>query len=383
VLISIFLCFVTMFSRLLPQPFSVFNLRGESNFAALFSGIFLLIIALHAFDGWSSNRFSKPRVAAAWMMLSLVLITLSFDEIGSLHERLPSDTHIIYWIWVLPFALIYACISAYALVVLYRSEQYRSSAKLIGLGFLLFASVALQEEIEWSLDWSANRYLRFFKSWFRPVIEEGTELLGMILLLKASMINTRGLLSQYGPSTFPTLEAVKAWRTPVLILGLVGGPLVAFFTESLPPDSSGHGLPADWPAAALFSLAALAAARPYFVLGRGVGWLGWGLVLIAVAGCASTILPPESSIAIPSIAILSAAAFIFWVLDSRYMPSTYLPAGIFMTIGLVVTMLGSQNNIVTYTLAQYTALVLYWVNASAEYEFDHTAGYETARTDHA
>ncbi len=78
----------------------------------------------------------------------MVLVTLSFDEIGSLHERLPADTHLQYWLWVSPFALAYACMSAYALLVLYRSEEHRQSAKLIFLGFLLFASAALQEEIE-------------------------------------------------------------------------------------------------------------------------------------------------------------------------------------------------------------------------------------------
>ena len=95
-----------------------FNLRTESNFAALWSGMLLFLVALDAFDGRALHRSDKPVVGRAWLMISLVLVTLSFDEIGSLHERLPSETQLGYWLWVLPFALVYACMAAYALLVL-------------------------------------------------------------------------------------------------------------------------------------------------------------------------------------------------------------------------------------------------------------------------
>ncbi len=111
-----------------------FNLRNESNFAALWSGMLLLLVAIHAFDGRAQHRTDNPVVGRAWLIISLILVTLSFDEIGSLHERLPSETHLQYWLWVLPFALVYAGMAAYALVVLYRTEQTRWSAKLIGGG---------------------------------------------------------------------------------------------------------------------------------------------------------------------------------------------------------------------------------------------------------
>jgi len=184
-----------------------FNLRRESNYAALWSGMLLLLIALHAFDGSAENRSAAPRVARAWSVISLVMILLSFDEIGSLHERLPADTHLQYWLWVLPFAAGFAGMAVYSLLVLYRTERYRRSAILICLGFLLFGLVAVQEEIEWRLDWSAHMKP------IRGAIEEGTELLGMILVLSASMLNTR--------SPRPVLEAVRAWRSSVLVLGLV------------------------------------------------------------------------------------------------------------------------------------------------------------------
>lgn len=342
-----------------------FNLRNESNFAALWSGMLLLLVAIHAFDGRAQHRTDNPVVGRAWLIISLILVTLSFDEIGSFHERLPSETHLQYWLWVLPFALIYACAAAYALVVLYRSEQYRSSAKLIGLGFLLFASVALQEEIEWRLfdvEWRLfevrlPRILRLI----RAAIEEGTELLGMILLLKASMINTRGLLSRYGESAFPTFEAVLAWRIPILILGLVGAPLIAFFTVSLPLDPWGHGIPADWPPVAMFTLAAFAVIRP-FLSGEGrVGWSGWVLAGICLVGCASTtyIVGPDKVQVL--MGVISASAGLIWILDSRYLPRIYVPAIIFLASALAVSWVFSESDFIRYSLIQYVALGVYYV----------------------
>ncbi len=60
-----------------------FNLRDESNFAALWSGMLLLLVAIHAFDGRAQHRTDNPVVGRAWLIISLILVTLSFDEIGS------------------------------------------------------------------------------------------------------------------------------------------------------------------------------------------------------------------------------------------------------------------------------------------------------------
>ncbi|MGI9233666.1 MAG: hypothetical protein ACR2RD_08560 [Woeseiaceae bacterium] len=370
VFISIFLCFVTVFNKelnsLIPGVFGAFNLRGESNFASLFSGVFLLVIALHAFDGWALNQSCEPRVANAWMMLSLVLVALSFDEIGSLHERVPSIGGLSVWWSLLPFALVLGGMAGYAILCLYRTPELRKKAIVIFFGFVLFASVALQEHLEWTVDWTASSNLHFFKVRLRPVIEEGTELLGMALLLFATLGNTRGILSRVEVSRFPVLEGVVSWRNWIVVPCLIGMPLIAYATLIVTADGYPNGQPADWPAVALFVLAGFAAARPFFIAGHGVGWLGWGLVLIAGLGCASTIIPVGSWIALAMFAILFAAAVIIWTLDSRYAKGSYLPVGLILSVGLIGALLASQNDVVTYTLVQYTALALYWVNSSVE-----------------
>ncbi|NNE60660.1 MAG: hypothetical protein HKN35_07190 [Woeseia sp.] len=364
VLISVFLCLMTVFARDVPILL-LFNLRNESNFAALFSGMFLLTIALHAFDGSALNRASKANIANAWLMLSLVLVALSFDEIGSLHERVPAIGDLNQLVSLLPFALVFAAMLAYAVTILWRAPGQRRTTILICVGFALFASVALQEYIEHAVDWSANRYLRFFRHWFRPLIEEGTELLGMLVLLWAAMTNTRGILSRGEREKFPVFEAIVSWRRPMLVTALIGAPLIAYATVILPADRWGNGKPADWPAAAFFTLAAFAAARPYFISGRSVGLSGWTLVVLAVIGCASTILPPGSPNHVLMIVVLSAAAFLLWTSGPRYLPGAYVPAGVLLSITLAGAWLFRNNDFVVYTAIQYAALGFYWVNSSA------------------
>ena len=334
------------------------NLRRESNFAAMWSGLLLLLVALHAFDGRELNKSVEPAVARAWLVISLVLVSLSFDEIGSLHERLPSETHLMYWLYVLPFALTYAGLAVYALVVLYRSDRYRRAAQLILLAFLLFGSVAIQEEIEWRLN-----VARQWKP-IRGAIEEGTELLGMILLLKATMANTRGILSRGERAVFPMLEAVRAWRLPVLAVGLVGAPLIAWATVSIPPDRWNHGLPATWPPTAVFLLAAICALKPFLDGTSGLRWTGWLLAGVCLIGCTMMTFKIGGPKVLPLMGLATAASIVLWVLDSRYAVRVYLPAAIGLVAGLAITWIFSHSEFMRYWLVLWVALGHYYVNSA-------------------
>lgn len=366
ILFSLFLCIVTFLMPLLPRPFSYFNLRDENNFAALFSGMFLLVIALHAYDGWSLNRASKPNVAYAWLILSLVLAALSFDEIGSLHERVTwlrsvfSDSTIapqevgdmaraerrsIYWWSLLPFGALLVGAIAYAVWALWRSIEDKKSVIRICIGFSLLASVALQEYIERTVDWSANQYLRIIDATFRPLLEEGTELLGMFILLTVAINNTRGVFSRGERADFPVFDVIVTWRRAILAIGIVAAPLIAYVNASFPAERHNNGMPADWPAAALFALGVIAAARPFFVSGHGIDRFGWSLVLLGLVGCGTTILPPEATI--PLVGGLAGAAFLIWFLSASYGPATYLPAGVSLSALFVATWyVGSDDFIV-------------------------------------
>lgn len=63
------------------------DLYAENNVAVWWSGTLLLLIALHAFDGFFRHRSAEPRRGRAWLAVGLIAAALSLDEVGSLHER--------------------------------------------------------------------------------------------------------------------------------------------------------------------------------------------------------------------------------------------------------------------------------------------------------
>src|SRR4051794_39171152 len=64
------------------------NLTNENVAAAWFSGMLLLLGALHAADGYFRLRRTDLKAALAWWVIAAMLLFLCADEIGSLHERI-------------------------------------------------------------------------------------------------------------------------------------------------------------------------------------------------------------------------------------------------------------------------------------------------------
>ena len=64
------------------------NLTNENVAAAWFSGMLLLLGALHAADGYFRLRQTKLKAALAWWVIAAMLLFMSVDEIASLHERM-------------------------------------------------------------------------------------------------------------------------------------------------------------------------------------------------------------------------------------------------------------------------------------------------------
>jgi len=335
-----------------------FSLRNENNAAALFSGMLLLIVAIHAFDGWALFRESRIRVAKAWLCLSAVLVALSFDEIGSLHERIPSVGQLSTWWSYLPFAIVLITLLTYSLVQFVSDEEHRGTAWLVALAFALFASVALQEFIEHRVEWP-ERIVPY-----RAIVEEGTELLAMLILLRVSMVNTQGMLGRNRETAGATFEAITALRRPIVAVGLVLAPLVAYVTAILPPDRYGHGQPADWPAAAVFLLAAIAAARCFFVDGRAIGRLAWALTLLCCLGCLSTTLHADSRKSLLAVGVVCLFVVATWVLDPAYVARNYAPAAAVLALLMLLYLTFRASVTGAYWLTQCIALTVYYVNSA-------------------
>ncbi len=155
-------------------------LSQENNIGAWWSGMSLLascVVACSvALPLWRSDR----RASLAFAGIAFLTFGLCIDEIGSLHERasliFPGDP-----IQALAFpAAAGAVVLAASLTLLWRRRHaFPGVVPLIAIAFALFGSVFGQEVIEHKLDWPDSLLP------IRVVIEEGTELTGMALLLLA------------------------------------------------------------------------------------------------------------------------------------------------------------------------------------------------------
>ena len=147
---------------------------------ALWSGLLMLVVGVHAFDGWKLHRQDRPSLAAGWLSLALIMAIFSLDEIGSLHERvnlLLDDT----WIELVPFAMVLIALYAHMSIAFLKHQDHQKLWIWITGAFVLFASVALQEYVEHRISWP--------DSW-RPIrtsAEEGSELVASLLLLWIAM----------------------------------------------------------------------------------------------------------------------------------------------------------------------------------------------------
>ncbi len=370
--VSLLLLIVTFFSPELSgdtriiQLLSSFSTLGENSFGAWWSGALLLIGAIHAFDGYVLLRQTQPRAASGWALISIILLILSADEIGSIHERadriLPLGTPLSR----APFAIILLAMLVYALNCLWSTKQQRTKVWPIVLAFLLFGSVAFQEFLEHRIDWTQemDRY--------RGVIEEGTELLGMIILVKVSMTNTRGIFGQQGAGAFPTFQSICLLRVPMLAIGAASTPILAYLTANLPDQQRGH--PADWLAAMFFLFAALAAGRRFFTHGEKIGWLGWGLTALCCFGSAASVAIHPARIIEFTLTDVNARMFVLfiisilviahWVLSSMYEKRIdIIVASIVLGI-LALFSLTHVSLLFVYGLTSCLGLLIYYVNST-------------------
>lgn len=235
-------------------------------------------------------------------MLSAILLVLSFDEVGSLHERLSSLGRILSvgsWGLLIPLGSVGAILTAWAIALLWREPSERWRARWVALGFCLFGSVVAQEFLEHKmlLKTAAQRGVR-------AGLEEGTELLGVLIILRAVMTG----------ATEHAFRALRELRAPLLTAGLLLGPVVAVGTALLTDHHRGH--PADWPAAAAFFAASLIYLQGHI----------WGPAMLY---CMASALVVEVSLGRPTfIGQVSAYVFVQYLALAVYFFATW-QAGIF------------------------------------------------------
>ena len=250
------------------------GLAYERSVGAWWQSMLLLLASLHALDGYFRHRHSDARLARAWLLLAIVVCSLSFDEVGSLHERVPKYLPPGGWLSLLPFALLLGGMAGYAIATLLRKPAHRRTGVAVLIAFALFGIVAVQEELEFTTRWWGE-----FDD-LRTGLEEGTEMTAMLLLVAAAMGNTAGLSARLTAAVEPTFQGLNLLRTPIAVFGLIMAPAIGFISASLVDK---HGVPISWLAAAMFACAALVALRPTLQTGFK-GSVEWTSVALA-AGC--------------------------------------------------------------------------------------------------
>lgn len=163
-----------------------FNLAGEMTLAAWWSGVLLLLVVLLAYE--MSGREGEP--GHAWRILAALFVLLSFDEIGSLHERAGNTTA--GTLGLLLAGIVGGSAFLYACWILWQQGRDRKGVVLLLLGGAVLASAAPQEFLEHRLDWP------LFLQGARVAVEEGSELMGMLLCL-AGLVRIRSSGDAGGP----------------------------------------------------------------------------------------------------------------------------------------------------------------------------------------
>lgn len=343
-----------------------FTLATENNIAVWWSGFLFLLLSVHAFDEYVLHRRKKPVVARGWAAFFLLMLIFSADEIGSFHERADQFLHLGTWLSLLPFGLIVMALFITTLISLGSDPEHRRKLRPLLLAFFLFGTVVIQEYLEHKVNWEQWSPLRV-------VVEEGTELLGISILLKAFMTDSFGFLNRRQIGEAPVFDIILALRFPIiLLLGLLFAPLLGYATASLSDQFRGH--PADWFASTIFVFAALAVARPILKDRARLDFARGNLIAINVAASIVAVAASESwdvnlsflpamSIKMILLGVLALMAASIWPLSRNYPVRVYVPA-VFLLVGLILFSIFQMSLFMVFTLPIYIGFVAFFVNTS-------------------
>ncbi len=179
-----------------------------------------------------------------------MLLFMSADEIGSLHERIDDVVHMGAWLSFLPFLVVLLGACAWSFLQLWMTPSERRFVPGLILGFAILVSVGGQEFLEKAFKWP------WYLGPLRSAFEEGSELTAMIILIYTTLPNSAGLFGNTRPAQGPAFSSVPMLRWVFVIAAAAIAWPVAQLSSILDNQASvGH--PSDWLSCALFFLAAV------------------------------------------------------------------------------------------------------------------------------
>ena len=261
------------------------HLATENVLAAWYSSMLLLAVSLAALIAYTLPRPAdspaSPRwLREGWLVVAAVFAILSFDEIGSMHERIgvavtfgrPEG-----WGWVYVLALPIAAIGAYmAAFAWFEMQRVPLAFRLFAVGVALFVCNPILEQIEMALIRGEGAQQGTWQRLAHDVLlvlEEG------ILEIFGTMCFLGGILVWVREHAAGSDASLTARASPELVARVSGigaiviaaGVLVSAAAVRVLPAGD-TGIPMNWfPAAAAFLVCALTlAARqalPYELYG--------------------------------------------------------------------------------------------------------------------
>jgi hypothetical protein len=238
------------------QYLAQFTFAEERNLATYWEGWCLLLIAVLAFQQFLQGDKTAPRGNRSWLGLSVLAAGLSLDELGSIHEQ----ATVLLESWglagsvrsLVPLALPALFVLSITLRGMWTFKNRRAFWLTSG-AFVLFGSVAVQEYFEHAVVWP------WWAAGIRVGIEEGTELVGVFLLLCGVMRARDSSRGVYVLDLAPRPETLIRLRPAVALVTLATFVPLGMFTNLVVGAAHHRGTPAAWLPFALLNLSATAA----------------------------------------------------------------------------------------------------------------------------
>jgi hypothetical protein len=243
--------------RDLPEVWKVrygsFRVIFEMNYPTWWTAILLFAAALLFYES-AYTRQSSSRIAC--LMLTLLVAGLSYDEAGSIHERVSLLSEAWFdsaWTGLLPFALAGVLVLIYGISGIAHTDGGRRAALFIVSGFVMFALVVVQEYLEHhpSFPKFMLKTLGLTNAGSR-LLEEVTEMIGaMLVLTGAALFRAGDVFSGHLGFILARPSKITSLKT-MLLIGLAAHCVIAFYFLPDAEELTLRGNPAGWYPTAVF-----------------------------------------------------------------------------------------------------------------------------------
>ena len=248
-----------------------FSLHAENTIATWYSSMLLLGVSIMSFFCFhiqfkGAKLKSDKRLSYGWLFFLAIFALLSFDEVGSMHERIgsltvlnPFSDYPLGWIFI--FSVPIAVVGVFMIAFCLKQFKYSTVSAIFAIiGILCYLSLPFQEHIETTAWHSAEERAYWQRPLYNLLLEEGTEIFGTFFMLTATFIfalkgstvgNTKLLDSSINLRlNYPNKKLVFL---AVLVFLLLGAISVILQHSSLLQSEADTGIQRNWfPAAIAF-----------------------------------------------------------------------------------------------------------------------------------